>query len=82
MEGVADVEKLLLTVQLQFVQGFGVRPAPKAVELLTVDANDKAQITPPAQNGAKDIVEIGELHLVRDRDQADDHGAHLTQNSS
>ena len=46
MEGVADAEKLLLTVQLQFVQGFGVRLAPKAVELLTVDANDKAQICP------------------------------------
>jgi hypothetical protein len=56
MEDVADVEKLLLTVQLQFVQGFGVRLAPKAVELLTMDANDKAQISPPAQNGAKDIV--------------------------
>jgi hypothetical protein len=37
-----------LTVQLQFVQGFGVRLAPKAVELLTMDANDKAQITSPA----------------------------------
>jgi hypothetical protein len=60
MEAVADVEKLLLAVQLQFVQGFGVRLAPKAVELLTMDANDRAQITPQAQNGAKEIVEIGE----------------------
>jgi hypothetical protein len=42
-----------------------------------MDANDVAQIS-PAQNGAEKIVEIWELHLIGDRDQADDHRAHLT----
>jgi len=32
------------------------------------------------QNGAKEIVEIGKLHPIGDRDQADYHRAHLAQN--
>ena len=35
------------------------------------------QIAIPPKNGAKDIVEFRELHLIGDRDQADDHRAHL-----
>ena len=77
VQGVANVEKLLLAVQLQFVKGFGLRLPAEAIELLPVDANDKAQIILPAQNGAKDIVEIWELHLIGNRDQADYHRAHL-----
>ena len=72
VQGVANVEKLLLAVQLQFVKG-GLRLPAEAIELLPVDANDVAQIALPAQNGAEDIVEIGKLHLIGDRDQADDH---------
>jgi hypothetical protein len=59
------------------MQSFRFCLSAEAVELLPVDANDKAQITLPAQNGAKDIVEIWELHLIGDRDQADYHRAHL-----
>jgi hypothetical protein len=58
-----------ITVRLGF-------PA-EAVELLTMDAKEVAGIAPPAQNGAEDIVEIWELDLIRDRDQADDHRPHL-----
>ena len=67
MQGVANVEKLLLAVQLQFVKGFGLGFPAEAVELLTMDAKDVAQIAPPAQNGAEDIVEIWDLHLIRSR---------------
>jgi hypothetical protein len=77
MQGVANVEKPLLAVQLQFVKGFGLGIPADAVELLTMYANDAAQIAPPAQNGAEDMVEIWELHLIRDRDQADEHRSHL-----
>ena len=77
VQGVANVEKLLLAVQLQFVKGFGLRLPAEAIELLPVDANDVAQIAARAQHGAEDIVEIWELHLIRDRDQADDHRTHL-----
>ena len=38
----------------------------EAVELLTVDADDVAQISVPAQKGAEDVVELGELQLVGD----------------
>jgi hypothetical protein len=41
-------------------------------------ANDVAQIAAPAENRAKNVVEIWKLRLIGDRDQADDHGAHLT----
>jgi hypothetical protein len=59
------------------VLSFRLCLSAEAVELLPVDANDKAQITLPAQNGAKNVVEIRELHLIVDRDQADHHRAHL-----
>jgi hypothetical protein len=62
-------------VQLQFVTGFGLCFPTEAVELLTMDANDVAQIAPSAQNGAEDIVE---LDLIGHRDQADDHRTYLT----
>jgi hypothetical protein len=54
MQGVAGVEKLFLSVQSEFVQGIGSRFPAKAVELLTVDTNEVAQIAVPPENGAKD----------------------------
>jgi hypothetical protein len=42
-----------------------------------VEANDVAQIAVRSENGTEDFVEFRELHLIGDRDQADDHGAHL-----
>ena len=64
MQSVANVEKLLVAVQFQFVKGFGLGLPAEAVELLTMDANDVAQIAARAQHGAEDIVEIWELHLI------------------
>lgn len=61
MQRVADVEKLFLPVQFEFVQSFGSRLSAKTVELLAVDADDVAQVAIPAENRAKDVVEIGEL---------------------
>ena len=82
VQGVANVEELLLAVQLELVEGLGLRLPAEAVELLPMDTNNKAQITPPSQNGAEDIVKVWELHLIGDRDQANDHRAHMTQNCS
>jgi hypothetical protein len=45
-----------------------------------VDADDVSQIAVLAKNRAEDVVELGELELFGDRDQADNHRAHLTQN--
>ena len=36
----------------------------------------------PSEDGTEDFVEFRELHLIGDRDQADDHRAHLAQNRS
>ena len=63
MQRVADVEELFLPVQFEFMQGFRSRLPAKAVELLTVDADDVAQIAVPTKNGAEDIVEFRELQL-------------------
>src|ERR1700674_3088677 len=82
IQGVADVEELFLSVQLGLVQCFGPRLPPKAVELLTVHTNDVAQITVPPEDNAEHVVEFGERHVITDRDQADDHRAHLAQNRS
>src|SRR5206468_3100238 len=61
MQRVADIKELFLPVQFEFMQSFRSRLPAEAVELLTVDADDVAQIAVPAQNRAKDVVEIGEL---------------------
>jgi hypothetical protein len=45
---------------MSFVKGFGLGLPAEAVELLTMDANDVAQIAPPAQNGAEDIVDLND----------------------
>ena len=64
------------------MQCFRSRLPPKAVELLTVHTNDVAQITVPPEDNAEHVVEFGERHVIADRDQADDHRAHLAQNRS
>lgn len=55
----ADLEKLLLTVQQsEIVRGFGARLSAKAVELLVIDTDDVERIAaPPQKNGAKDAIE-------------------------
>ena len=77
MQGVTDIEELFLPVKLEFMQDFGSCLPSKAIELLTVDANDVAEIAIPAQNGAHDVMEFWELQVVRYRDEANDHRAHL-----
>jgi len=67
---------------LEFVKGFRLLLPPEAIELLTVEANDVAEIAAPAENGSKDVVKFGELHVIGDRDQADHHRAHFMQNCS
>src|ERR1700693_484125 len=52
------------------------------VELLAVHTNDVAQITVPPEDNAEHVVEFGERHVIADRDQADDHRAHLAQHRS
>ena len=82
MQGVADVEELLLPVQLELVQRFRPRLPPEAINFLTVHTNDVAQIAVPPENSAEDVVKFVEWHLIGDRDQADDYRAHLAQNRS
>src|SRR5271157_1517833 len=82
MQGVADVEELLLPVQLELVQRFRPRLPPEAINFLTVHTNDVAQIAVPPENRAEHVVKFVERHLIGDRNQADDHRAHLAQNRS
>jgi hypothetical protein len=53
-----DIEKLLLPVELQFVQGFRLRFAAKAIELLTMDTDDVIEIILPAKNKPDHSVEF------------------------
>src|SRR5271166_1260509 len=82
MQGVADVEELFLPVQLKLVQCFRPRLPPEAINFLTVHTKDVAQIAVPPENRAEHVVKFVERHLIGDRDQADDHRAHLAQNRS
>ena len=58
MQGVADVEELLLPVQLKPVQCFRLRLSPEAINFLTVHTNDVAQIAVPPENRAETRREI------------------------
>jgi len=82
VQGVADIKEFFLSMELQFVKGFRPRLAAKAVELLPVDANDVSQIAVPAEDGSDHSVEFWEIHVIRHREKADDHGAYLTENCS
>jgi len=78
VQRIADIEKLLLSVELQLVQGFRRRFPAKAIELLTVDTNDVTEITLPAENKPDHPVEFCEFHPIRHRQEADHHRAYLT----
>ena len=43
--------------------------------------NDVAQIAVPPEDHAEHVVEFGERHVIGDRDQADDHRAHMDLSS-
>jgi hypothetical protein len=72
----------LLKRHLPYHEGFPPRLSPEAVELLTVHTDDVAQIAVPPEDSAEHVVEFEERHVIGDRDQADDHRAHLAQNRS
>ena len=74
----ALTDKLFLPVQLELIQCFRLCLPPEAVELLPVEANHVAQVAAPAENGAEGVMECGELHVIGDRDQADDHRTYMT----
>jgi hypothetical protein len=61
------------------VQFFRPRLPPEAINFLTVHTNDVAQIAVPPENRAEHVVKFVERHLIGNRDQADDHRAHLAQ---
>src|SRR5271165_5391553 len=82
VQGVADAEELLLPVQLELVKRFRPRLPPEATNFLTVYTNDVAQIAVPPENRAEHVVKLAERQVIGDRDQADDHRAHLAQNRS
>ncbi|HTF61547.1 MAG TPA: hypothetical protein VK638_02425 [Edaphobacter sp.] len=60
-QGVADVQKLLLPMELEFMQSFGAGLSPKTIELLPINAEDVSQVVVPTQHGAEDIVEVGQI---------------------
>ena len=78
MQRVADREELFLAVKFEFAQGFGSCLPPEAVELLSVNAEDVAEIALPSENGAHEVMEFGKLQVVGYREEANDHRVHLT----
>jgi hypothetical protein len=79
MQGVADIEKLLLPMQLELVQNLGASLATKAVALLPMDPKDIAHLAAPPQNGAKDVVEVGKVDPIGHRDKPDHHWADMAK---
>src|ERR1022692_4206420 len=79
MQGVADIEKLLLPMQLELVQNFGASLATKAVALLPMDPKDITHLAAPPQNGAKDVVEVGKVDPIGHRDKPDHHWADMAK---
>jgi hypothetical protein len=74
MQGVAEVQELFLAMELELVPSVRSGLPPEAVDLLAVYADEVVQIAVPAQNGSEHVVE---WHSIGDRDQADDHRAHV-----
>jgi len=64
-------------MEYELVQSVRSGLSTEAVELLGVYADDVVQIAVPAQNGSEHVVEFGQWHSIGDRDQADDHRAHV-----
>jgi hypothetical protein len=62
------------------VQNFQPCLPAKAVELLAMDPNDVADVAFPAENQSHYSVKFWEFRLIRHRQEADHHGAHLMQN--
>ena len=67
--------------EFEFPQRFRTRLSAEGVELLTMDANDVTEIAIPAEDGADDLVKLREVHVIRNREKADHHGAHLAENN-
>ncbi|MBV9033591.1 MAG: hypothetical protein JO182_03770 [Acidobacteriaceae bacterium] len=65
-------------MKFEFAQGFGSCLPPEAVELLSVNAEDVAEIALPSENGAHEVMEFGKLQVVGYREEANDHRVHLT----
>lgn len=66
-------------MELQFAKGFRPRLPAEAVELLSMDANDVAKIAFPSKKDPHDFVKSWEFHAIRNRNEANDHRAHLTE---
>ncbi len=81
-QGVRDIQKLLLPVKLELMEGPGSGLSAKAVELLPMNAEDVAHVAAPSQRGAEHIVEVGEAHPVVDGDDPNDHRTDLTKRST
>jgi hypothetical protein len=47
-----------------------------------MDTEDVTQIATPPEDGAKDVVELRQTRLIGDRDLADHHWTHMTENRS
>jgi hypothetical protein len=47
-----------------------------------MDTEDATKIATPTEDGAKDVVEFRQACLIGDRDLADHHGTHMTENRS
>jgi hypothetical protein len=47
-----------------------------------VNAEDVAHVATPPQNCAKDVIEIGKIHSVGDRNQSDHHRADMAKHGS
>jgi len=77
MQGVAEVQELFLAMEFELLPSVRSGLPPEAVELLAVYADEVVQIAVPAQNGSEHVVEFGQWHSIGDRDQADDHRAHV-----
>jgi hypothetical protein len=76
------LQKRFLAVELEFAEGGSPGLPAKAVELPPVDANDITQVTFPAEDGAKDSVEVVELKVIGHRDEPHYHGTHLPEKGS
>jgi hypothetical protein len=63
INGPAGVEEGLGGPQLALAQGTGTRCPAETIELLTVNAEEKADVV-PSENGAKDFIELEERVVI------------------
>lgn len=81
-QGVRDIHELLLPMKLELMKCLGSGLSAKAVELLSVNAEDVAHVAAPSQHGAEHVVEFGEVHPAMDRENPNDHRADLTKSGT